>query len=453
MANNFDVIKNALCIVSQHWYTRHWIGTQTHGAAHTICTHYWCTIHGMIVFLAKQCFLMPSVCSRMEKCTLDILLNIVKCTPPTAWSTLACINSKFFCATESMIHLHTRSLSLPTCSMSTMLQNLVVVMNINKRKASCCVKAAIPLQRQDLKTEKEWTIYFFVQGKPIILLDCLEHGFLSLLERVYEEVVNQKINLDVCYVLNWCFNYGHPDVTMFCLKHLPVTSKDACYVLKECFGYGHPNITLYCLEHLPVTRKDVCADDNYALRMACANGHLEILQYMCSTFALTTEDARSKNNEAIRYASKHGHLHVVQYLIEHFSLTVEDIRTLNGFLDGDVIFYSVSHGTCDFVKYLVNHFSGLTKEDFITERLDSEALFPAIGHNAFCVACGKGDLDIVTYLVNKFKLTTKDLVTNYHCPLRVALKNGHSHVAMYLKDHFHFRLSPCTCTYHGLKFI
>lgn len=81
----------------------------------------------------------------------------------------------------------------------------------------------------------------------------------------------------------------------------------------------------YCLD-----ASDARADDNAALRAACATGHLAAAQWLRSKFELTAADARARDNEALRMACANGHVLVARWLVDMFQLTYDDMLACDG---------------------------------------------------------------------------------------------------------------------------
>jgi hypothetical protein len=107
-----------------------------------------------------------------------------------------------------------------------------------------------------------------------------------------------------------------------------------------------------------LTPADARADNNWALRKACAGGHLAAAQWLTERFGLTAADARAWHNEVLWWACRNGHLEVAQWLTERFGLTAADVRAA----DNEALRWACANGHLDVAQWLTEEF-GITQEE------------------------------------------------------------------------------------------
>lgn len=169
------------------------------------------------------------------------------------------------------------------------------------------------------------------------------------------------------------------------------------------------------------------------LHKACREGNLEALQKLVAV-GMTAEDLRSRDNLALHRACHNGDLPIVEYLRAQ-GLTVDDLRSRNN----RALQLVCSNGHLSIMEYLITEIigTGSVSCESVPERL-AQALGLSL-ENLHCLmeqplylACSKGYLQIVQYLVTQGIITVEDFRANTYNAFRAICQNNDCHLLEYV---------------------
>lgn len=150
------------------------------------------------------------------------------------------------------------------------------------------------------------------------------------------------------------------------------------------------------------------------IAQACSLGHMAALQWTLAKLT-STEDSQTKTKEkpaafvggaqeskddcALMFAAQHGHLGIVRFLCEDVGLTVDDV------VASDALRVAVNGGHHTVVEYFFT---------VLSLPVDSPACSVNGGETVLQLACRRGHLDIVHFLIEQLKFPATSL--SGECP-------------------------------------
>lgn len=206
-----------------------------------------------------------------------------------------------------------------------------------------------------------------------------------------------------------------------------------CRFLQACAN-GHHDAVRFLVDRHAWTDTDVARQ---ALRLACSNGHLDLARWLADAFDLTSHEALVSPEEALFLPRgvelEQAALSLLQWQVTHFHLTRATVpaATLRGTLCN-----AAEGGQSDVVRWAIQHFDLSSAEIIVPEEHRSILACAAFGGrlellqwlearfawatNEHLVrvedngtplsrACGKGQLEVVQWLVETYQLTKEDL--------------------------------------------
>ena len=225
------------------------------------------------------------------------------------------------------------------------------------------------------------------------------------------------------------------------------TAKDGENYLHISCSYGHEKIAKYLIE---VQHFDINGLDSYnytPLMYAVLNKYLGVVKYLCEKKAkinLINNDGFS----ALSLAAKSNSLEIVQYLCEHgaqINVPNYSIRSplTTASYEGhiEVIKYLIQHGAnIDFIsKDGFTALSTAAHNGFIDpviylceKEADKTIKTNQFGRNCLLLACEKGHIDIVDYLIEEYNMGLTSYDNNGNNAIHVATLCNQVNLLIYL---------------------
>jgi ankyrin repeat protein len=187
---------------------------------------------------------------------------------------------------------------------------------------------------------------------------------------------------------------------------------------------GHLDVAQWLVDAFGLTaadarnRQDLPGDTNTLLQSVCATGVSAAVAWLADAVGLIADDALADDNAALRAACANGHTETAKILVARFGLTAADMRASGSFSA------ACEAGAWDTVQWIAAEFAP-TPED--ARARDNAALRGL---------CEKGRTAPAQWLVDYFGLTVADARADNSAALRLAASNGHRETAQWLIDRF-----------------
>ncbi|XP_046548425.1 protein fem-1 homolog B-like [Haliotis rubra] len=185
--------------------------------------------------------------------------------------------------------------------------------------------------------------------------------------------------------------------------------------------------------------------------MASWRGHLDVVKYIVSQNKVDINSRGSRKKTPVMVAAAEGHKDVVEFLVNHgadLSLVYSSgsstlhIASLGGHLE--VVKYSVSENKVDInsrgwrMKTPVMVAAEMGKKDvveFLVEHGADLSLVYDGGSSTLHLASAEGHLEVVKYVVSKYKLNINSRGWKKKTPVMVAAEMGEKDVVEFLVEH------------------
>ncbi|KNC45910.1 TKL protein kinase [Thecamonas trahens ATCC 50062] len=237
---------------------------------------------------------------------------------------------------------------------------------------------------------------------------------------------------------------GHDHVVAWLIDSAGAGVNDAAgngtTALVHAASAGHLDVVKWLVDSMGAQVDKACFDGTTAVVAASAAGHLDIVEWLVESADASVGDVPRGDKCALSSAVNHGHTDIVRYLVETSGIDlsheskgiahmvraasrgyVDTVRLLAGVVgladtgNTDPLFAAVRAGCVAVVQCLVQEFG-----------LDVNAVKGRRREMALAIAAGRGDLVMVTWLVNK---GSADLSSP--APILCAAASGHLNVVQW----------------------
>jgi len=156
---------------------------------------------------------------------------------------------------------------------------------------------------------------------------------------------------------------------------------------------GHLDIAKALVKKFHLNGKDIRSNDHKALKLACENAHFDLVTWMIQKFSLNSLDVNSNDYCAFRYACAFEKYDIAVWIAKEFEINIDEKLQCIPILTW---LYINKH--LEAFKWLLETFE---ISDWKLNYGDDSILV---------LVCTHGDLEIVKYLVTKFRFTKYDFL-------------------------------------------
>ena len=184
--------------------------------------------------------------------------------------------------------------------------------------------------------------------------------------------------------------------------------------------------------------------------IACYRGNMEIVRFLCSQM-VNLEKPNANGNTPFAIAAQHRRLDIAEALLQH-GVNIAPVNKKGS----TPFFFACQEGNLDVVKFLVRNGAGRRPttciffgrggafaraarppeffSDPAASSLGAETNTGKNGISPFHMACYRGHLDVVTYLVVEVELDSRAVDGSGRTPLEVARRAGKEDVINFLEQ-------------------
>ena len=236
---------------------------------------------------------------------------------------------------------------------------------------------------------------------------------------------------------------GYLDVTNYLLSGCncnPQCSANYGFTPLHCAcENGHLEVAKYLITEHKCNPEHGNINGYIPLHSAASSGYLAVVKYLVSELGCNPEFADNDGLTPLHEACCSGHLHVAQYLVQELSCAYEPKATIN-----DEMLPTVTNKECFPLQdsLMVKAYETFLFVEYIhgwtTRKITNKAIE---GITPLHLACMKGHLDVVKYLIDVCKCNLNHATSNNLTAIDLAKLCGHKDVVSYLRNEHQCSLS------------
>ena len=228
--------------------------------------------------------------------------------------------------------------------------------------------------------------------------------------------------------------YGHLNITKYLISEAPsCENSNGDTPLHLVCHYGHLDSTNYLISEAHCNPSCENKNGDTPLHLACHYGHLDITKYLISE-AHCNPSCENKNGDTpLHLACHYGNLDITKYLISKAHCN-PSCKNKNG---DTPLHLACNHSHAHIVQYLlsngkVNPLAKNRSDETPIFKLSNTSRLPLLH-----MAAHNGWLDIVKYLLIKYKCDINSKSSHGHTPLHYAATSNHLEVVRYFINEQH----------------
>jgi ankyrin repeat protein len=277
----------------------------------------------------------------------------------------------------------------------------------------CCRENMIRVVKSLHKLSKKFQNFILKLDEQSFSSICKD-GHFEIVKYLLENL-NDNISIDINYTDSFFFScvLKHYEVSSYLYTHATDKSKKKIIDINGIFNYACENNNINVVKYLinlPENNIDISNDDYHVFHIACERKNFDIVEYLTDIIPSDDVAFDVQYNFAFINACKTGNIDIIKCMLN------KSKNKLVVHIDKYVIL-SCQYGYIEIVKYLT---------DFLSDEQQNVCY-----NKSFQMACDKGNLDIVMFLV---EMENNNININYDndCSFCSACYKGHIEIVKYL---------------------